>query len=504
MLTCSKLLGLAVLASAAAAAPGGNESFTLVTPATPGASLQSYRTSNKLDPASSRTDSQKIISTVKLVDQKRGANDRSPPGLPAPKTFTTAVDGKLTPSNFSSNWESSSDSNSTLFKRAHSTYDQVFAGTGTGPNDRDGSIMGTAYLTYTVVSNATYNVDACLDFCDRVPGCVFANLYYEFNNELLDFVFSEKSNLKCAVYADIHTAAEKTNRGGQQSEAPPAGLTYIKHSSGYAARSLSNPPVPNGYEISFGPLDGANNAPGYMGFAFLDRYDVSACAALCNTRGVDRVGGACQFFNIWRAVVNGNPTTYTCSMYYIPAGADTAVNYGQGDLKVTYSRGYHRRDALSDGGFEGYTGCSDFCFTESYSSWIGTSPSGGFQDATIFFHSAYAHSGHSVGLLGSASAADELPGTLTPAGRINTEAGVKYTIMAFLASDFSGPGLEDESFVEVVWNGAVVKTVRAGYSPWTYYSVDVTAIGGDTVAFRGGKAPAWTFIDDIHIFRTNV
>ena len=51
-----------------------------------------------------------------------------------------------------------------------------------------------------------------------------------------------------------------------------------------------------------------------MGFAFLDRYDVDACAAECNKRGGDGWGGACQYFNIWRAVVNGNPTTYSCSM----------------------------------------------------------------------------------------------------------------------------------------------------------------------------------------------
>jgi hypothetical protein len=51
-----------------------------------------------------------------------------------------------------------------------------------------------------------------------------------------------------------------------------------------------------------------------MGFAFIDKYDVNACAALCNTRGADRNGGACQYFNIWRALVNGVPTTYTCSM----------------------------------------------------------------------------------------------------------------------------------------------------------------------------------------------
>ena len=54
-----------------------------------------------------------------------------------------------------------------------------------------------------------------------------------------------------------------------------------------------------------------------MGFAFLDRYDVQACAEQCNQRGADSQGGECQFFNIWRALVNGVPTTYTCSMVII-------------------------------------------------------------------------------------------------------------------------------------------------------------------------------------------
>lgn len=91
---------------------------------------------------------------------------------------------------------------------------------------------------------------------------MFVNLYYEFNNELLDHVFSEHSNLKCVAYADIHTANEKTNWGGQQSSPPPAPLTYIQQSSGYALTYLANPPTPDGYEFVFGPTDGANNAPG--------------------------------------------------------------------------------------------------------------------------------------------------------------------------------------------------------------------------------------------------
>ena len=96
---------------------------------------------------------------------------------------------------------------------------------------------------------------------------VFVNLYYEYNNELLDFVFGEHSNLKCCLYADTHTAEEKTNFGGQQSEPVPAPLTYIQQSSGYSSQTLVNPTDPTGYELVFGPTNGANNAPG-VSFAF--------------------------------------------------------------------------------------------------------------------------------------------------------------------------------------------------------------------------------------------
>jgi len=89
---------------------------------------------------------------------------------------------------------------------------------------------------------------------------VFANIYYEFNNPGLDF--EQTSNLKCAVYADVHSAAEKLNYGGQQLEVPPAGLTYIQQSSGYASKSIVEPADPEGYELVFGPTNGANNAPG--------------------------------------------------------------------------------------------------------------------------------------------------------------------------------------------------------------------------------------------------
>ncbi|KAF9459605.1 hypothetical protein BDZ94DRAFT_1267884 [Collybia nuda] len=463
---------------------------------------------NTLDLNGTETDVQSITTTVQIVDQKAGATDDTPPNQPVPETVVTAVDGEIVDGQAGKNAEAnlaisvfSSKVKTThnVAKRTNSAYEQVFGGTGTRSTDRDGSIEGTAYLTYTVVSNSTYNIDACLDFCSRVDGCVFANLFYEFNNELLDFVFSEKSNLKCALYGDIHTATEKTNRGGQQSIAPPAGLTYIQESSGWAAKTLADPATPDGYELVFGPTGGANNAPGYMGFAFIDKYDVNACAALCNTRGADPNGGACQYFNIWRALVNGVPTTYTCSMYYLVADESTAVNFGQGDLKVTYSRGYKRKSLTPDAGFESYT-CGDFCFDNSSANWIGTSPAGGAFDATVFHYAPYAHSGGSVGLLGSATGADALAGTLTHASPLSTVAGGKYTITFFHASVYSGQTSEAAAFVDVLWNGNIVTTLRPGYSPWKYYEFEVTAQGNDILAFHGGKAPAWSFLDDVFVF----
>ncbi|CAA7263587.1 unnamed protein product [Cyclocybe aegerita] len=444
------------------------------------------------------TDIQTIVDTAAVVDQKAGATGE--PDQPIPDTAVTAVDGQLTTAGMH-------DANSTSTRRSIlqrssrrsvDDYELVFSGTGFAPEDRDASIQGTAYLTFTLVPNATYNVAAYLNFCDTVQQCVFANIYYEFNNPGLDH--HETSNLKCAVYGDVHTAAEKTNFGGQQLAPPPAGLTYIQQSSGYASKTLVDPEDPEGYELVFGPTNGANNAPGYMGFAFLDRYDVDACARECNNRGPDGNGGACQYFNIWRAVVNGDPTTYTCSMYYIVADESTAVNTGQGNLKVTFSRGYKRKNYVIDGGFEGYNACNDFCFSASYSNWIGTSPPGGSLDATIFFYPPYAHAGNGVALLGSATGADNLPGTLTPTHPLNTVTGKAYLITFFHASAFSGPVLEADAFVDILWNGNIVTTIRPGFSNWQYYQFQVTGAGNDVLAFHGGKAPAWSFLDDIHVF----
>ncbi|KAF8175126.1 hypothetical protein BJ912DRAFT_38754 [Pholiota molesta] len=486
MLTFSRFLSTVSLAVAASA---------LVTNIVPPASKGTWNDpSNALDLTGTETDSDAIASTANIVDQKSGAAGDVDPNPPVPPVTVTAVDGTLTNTTVTRR----STPATGLFRRDASEYELVFSGSGTGPTDRDASIEGTAYLTFTLVPNSTYNVNACLDFCSSVETCVFANVYYELNNPGLE---EQTSNLKCAVYADTHSAAEKLNFGGQQLAPLPAGLTYIQDSSGYSSKTLVDPAAPDGYELVFGPLNGANNAPGYMGFAFLDRYDVDACAQQCNTRGADGQGGACQFFNIWRAVVNGNPTTYTCSMYFIVADASTAVNTGQGDLQVTFSRGYKRKNFVIDGGFEGFTECDDFCFDTSYANWIGTSPAGGTLDATIFFFQPYAHSGNAVSLLGSATAEDALAGTLTPAQPLATVAGKTYSINFFHASAFSGPSLEANAFVDVRWNGATVATIRPGFENYAFFQFTVTAVGGDVLAFHGGAAPAWSFIDDVSVFQ---
>ncbi|KIJ28262.1 hypothetical protein M422DRAFT_270497 [Sphaerobolus stellatus SS14] len=248
--------------------------------------------------------------------------------------------------------------------------------------------------------------------------------------------------------------------------------------------SLVEPAVPEGYEYVFGPTGGANNAPGYMGFTFIDRYDVGACAQLCNNRGADPNGGVCQYFNIWRALVNGIPTTYTFAFYYIPTNNSTAcTNY------------------VIDGGFEGFQCGFDFCFATSYSNWVGRSDGLGVLDATIFHYTPYAHADNGSGLIGSADGTDSLSGTLTPAKPLETIAGKNYTIALFSSSAYSGSSLEANAFWSVLWNGHVVQIVNPGFSDYTFYSFNVQAIGNDVLALHGGSAPAWTFVDDIGVFQ---
>lgn len=150
-------------------------------PPSPAQKAQQDSDPHPLSLAGTDTDGDTIAATVAQVDQKSGATDSAPPSSDVPETVITAVDGSITDAGTSGTAlldtlhsdaaDSSLSTGSVLRKRLLPGYEQVFAGTGTGPTDRDGSIQGTAYLTYTVVSNATYNVDACLAFCSGVSGC---------------------------------------------------------------------------------------------------------------------------------------------------------------------------------------------------------------------------------------------------------------------------------------------------------------------------------------------
>lgn len=242
-----------------------------------------------------------------------------------------------------------------------------------------------------------------------------------------------------------------------------------------------------------------------MGYGILKTYDVQACAKMCNSRAFDADGGLCQYFNIWQAVTKGAPKAYTCAMvrlieyyslrvlmrfnyynqYWLPTNSSTATNTGQGNLTVAMSRGYRRISALLDGGFENLPCAFDFCFNATAPNWIGTSPANGLYDATIFHYKPYAHYGNGVGLLGSAYGLDPLLGTLAPSAPLKTKKGSVYVVQFFHNSAYSGQDLEQPAFVEILWNGNVVYTIRPGYSLWTYHSFTVVAQGKDLLAFHG-------------------
>jgi hypothetical protein len=114
------------------------------------------------------TDTNTIVHTAGVVDQKAGAPaDGTPPGLPQAPTMLTALDGEIMVSNISGS--GSTGASHGAGRRAAANYELAFNGTTTD----DAAVQGTAYLTFTVVSNASYTqgISECLNFCDRTPGC---------------------------------------------------------------------------------------------------------------------------------------------------------------------------------------------------------------------------------------------------------------------------------------------------------------------------------------------
>jgi hypothetical protein len=116
-------------------------------------------------------DNNLIAQTASQVDQKTAPPVDVPPNADIPPTSVTAIDGTVTNTTIAA----VSAANSTrrrdvgrLGKR-QSGFEKIFDGLPAGQHDA--SIQGTAYLTYTVVNNATYNVQACLDWCAGIDEC---------------------------------------------------------------------------------------------------------------------------------------------------------------------------------------------------------------------------------------------------------------------------------------------------------------------------------------------
>jgi hypothetical protein len=132
------------------------------------------------------TDGKEIISTAKDIDQTSSAGVDEAPNQTPPATVITAIDGEIVTEVANSTSSSARRQlarsipgrfgGRDLTRRAlPGGYNQIFKGTcDKGAACKDASIEGTAYLTYTLVSNTTDTdtaVAQCLSFCDRVKGC---------------------------------------------------------------------------------------------------------------------------------------------------------------------------------------------------------------------------------------------------------------------------------------------------------------------------------------------
>ncbi|KAF9266586.1 hypothetical protein L218DRAFT_996750 [Marasmius fiardii PR-910] len=265
-------------------------------------------------------------------------------------------------------------------------------------------------------------------------------------------------------------------------------------------QAFAEPPVPENFVEVFGPLNASNSAPGFMGFVFIDSYDVAGCANLCKARDFDSVGGLCQFFNIFQGATSSNTTTFSCSMYYLPTDNTTATNTGDANVKISNSRGYRRLSATPDPGFETFV-CTPpalTCSAQSFGGWVGSSDNATVLDTAAIVHDpTLAHFGSSAISLGSISGRTTASGTQTR--NITTIKGRSYALGFFHSSTQKNPANAAGASVNVTWNGVVIESI-SGAQNWTFHGQTLTATGNDTLAFHGGRAPAFDFIDDVFLY----
>lgn len=124
-----------------------------------------------------------------------------------------------------------------------------------------------------------YDISSCRNYCTSDPGnCQSFNIFREFGT-----TSSSDPVYKCSLFSQRHTAADATNKGGQ--DQGYGQLTRIEWSqiqqrgSAYSVTNLK------------GAID-ANAAGGYLGTSDIGyAYDPSACANAC-----DKTSGECGCF----------------------------------------------------------------------------------------------------------------------------------------------------------------------------------------------------------------
>jgi len=120
------------------------------------------------------TDLSSIFATIGSVEQKATTPPDAVPNQSPPETVVSAIDGELTGVDVvnATTTDLPAKRSLDIAKRVtRADFSTIFSGSGTGPNDRDCAVEGTAYLTYKLVSNATYSVGDCLDFCASTDTC---------------------------------------------------------------------------------------------------------------------------------------------------------------------------------------------------------------------------------------------------------------------------------------------------------------------------------------------
>ncbi|KAJ7898629.1 hypothetical protein B0H14DRAFT_2557118 [Mycena olivaceomarginata] len=77
-----------------------------------------------------------------------------------------------------------------------------------------------------------------------------------------------------------------------------------------------------------------------------------------------------------------------------------------------------------------------------------------------------------------------------------------YCVQCFIWSGFSSQE-EASAKVEIIWNGERVGGSSGYTKDYTFVQAPVVGTGSDKLAFVGGSAPVWTFIDDCKVYKPN-